>query len=321
MTIIDMFKKSILGRTGIEVTELCFGALPMGPLQKNVSPAECSEMLVKALQQGVNFVDTAQMYKTYKPIKMAMDKTGIRPVIATKSTVSTYEDMQKAVDEALSEFEIDCIDIFLLHAARAKDTVFEDRKGALECLLENRRKGRIKAVGISSHSIPVIRKASDNPSIDIVLSILNLTGVGLIDGNRSDMEDAVQACIKNGKGVYLMKALAGGVLTPRYDEAMSYVRAIPGVASIAVGMVKMPEAEYNLKYFKGQNPGKLAQSLVEAKEYQVFRTICISCGKCIDICGADAISKVEGKAKIDESKCVRCGYCFGACPQFAIRMV
>ena len=316
-----MFKKSILGRTGIEVTELCFGALPMGPLQKNVSPVECSEMLIKALQQGVNFVDTAQMYKTYKPIKMAMDKTGIRPVIATKSVVSAYDDMQKAVDEALSEFDVSYIDIFLLHAARAKDTVFEDRKGAFQCLLENKQKGRIKAVGISSHSVPIIKKASENPCMDVVLSILNLTGVGIIDGSRADMENVVQACIRNGKGVYLMKALAGGVLAPRYDEAMSYARSIPGIASVAVGMVKMAEAEYNLKYFKGENPGSLAKSLVEAKEYQVFRSICVSCGKCIDICGAGAITIVEGKARIDESKCIRCGYCFGTCPQFAIRMV
>ncbi len=99
-------KKNILGRTGIEVTELCFGALPMGPLQKNLSLDECTDLIIATLEGGVNFIDTAQLYRTYEPIRRALKKVKHRPIIATKSTAESYEDMQRAVDEALGAMEI-----------------------------------------------------------------------------------------------------------------------------------------------------------------------------------------------------------------------
>ena len=93
-------KKNRLGKTDLYVTELCFGALPFGPLQKNVPVDECTNLLIEALKAGINFIDTAQMYLTYEPIRRAMEATGIRPVIASKSVAGGYEDMQKAVEEA-----------------------------------------------------------------------------------------------------------------------------------------------------------------------------------------------------------------------------
>lgn len=58
-------KKIVLGRSGIEVTELCFGTLPLGPLQKNESVEEAADIIAYALKSGINFIDTAQIYKTY----------------------------------------------------------------------------------------------------------------------------------------------------------------------------------------------------------------------------------------------------------------
>ena len=78
-------KKVILGKTGLEVTELCFGALPIGPAQGNKPLDECARVMALALRRGITFFDTAQMYRTYEPIAMAMRETGIRPVISTKA--------------------------------------------------------------------------------------------------------------------------------------------------------------------------------------------------------------------------------------------
>jgi len=60
-------KKYQLGKTGIEVTELCFGALPMGPLQKNMDEHAAAAVTAAALRGGVTFIDTAQAYSTYTP--------------------------------------------------------------------------------------------------------------------------------------------------------------------------------------------------------------------------------------------------------------
>ncbi len=313
-------KKRILGNTGIEVTELCFGALPMGPLQKNLTVEESAEIIAYALESGVNFVDTAQMYKTYSPIKAAMEKTGIRPVIATKSTAASYEDMEKAVIEALEGMGIDYIDIFHLHAARVNPDVFDIRKGALQCLLNYKSKGIIKAVGISTHNVKVVEAAAARPEIDIVFPLINKAGRGILEGAVEDMQKAIALCEQKGKGMYLMKALGGGSLIDDFDACMKFARNLN--YAIALGMVSMEEAIYNVRYFNDEKDIDDIIKIKNKKNVSVFQSLCISCGKCMEACHSDAPSfDASGKAFIDPSKCIQCGYCIASCPAFAIRVV
>jgi len=74
-------KKNILGKTGIEVTELCFGALPMGPLQKNMDLESSTKVVAHALQKGINFVDTAQMYLFSPLIELEKKFDNVRMLI------------------------------------------------------------------------------------------------------------------------------------------------------------------------------------------------------------------------------------------------
>ena len=71
-----MFKKkmkyAILGKSGLKVSELCFGVLPMGPLQANIPIKDGAKIIRKGLDSGINFLDTAQVYKTYPYIKDAL---------------------------------------------------------------------------------------------------------------------------------------------------------------------------------------------------------------------------------------------------------
>ncbi|HBK67691.1 MAG TPA: aldo/keto reductase [Firmicutes bacterium] len=314
-------KKKLLGKTGLKVTELCFGALPMGPLQKNLPEEEAAEILSIALQGGVNFIDTAQGYKTYGPIRLALKTIKERPIIASKSPAETYGEMQQAVDQALNNLELDELDIFHLHAARAGEDVFAKRRGALECLLDNKRQGRIRAIGISTHSVKVTALASTREEIDVVFPIMNKQGLGLLEGNREEMERAIAQCVTKGKGVYLMKVLAGGSLVGDYDQALDYARSLPGCSSIAIGMVTREEVEYNLAYFEGRRPESLPSLEAMKKRFLVVKSLCAGCLKCVDVCPNHAIISVEGKALIQEEKCLTCGYCVGVCPQFAIRLV
>ncbi|MCX7773311.1 MAG: aldo/keto reductase [Clostridia bacterium] len=315
--------KRQLGQTGLEVTELCFGALPFGPLQKNVDVVTCTEIVIKALESGINFIDTAQMYLTYEPIKRAMKATGIRPILATKSTASDYDSMQKAIDEALLLLDVDYIDIFHLHAARANDKVFEERKGAWQCLKDNKAKGRIKAIGMSTHSVLATRAAAQNQDLDVIFPIININGTGILHGNREDMLEAIDSCVKAGKGLYIMKALGGGSLIDQYDEAMTFARSINGSASVALGMVNPEELDFNLKYFEGRDAKTLSMPSTRGnkKRFIAVKYICNNCGKCRTACPNEAIIEKEGVSFIDDSKCLTCGYCVGACDLFGIRMI
>lgn len=315
-------QKRKLGKTGIEVTELCFGALPMGPIQKNVPVADCADVVAKALQSGINFIDTAQAYKTYEPIKIAMDRTGIKPVIASKSSEKTYEKMTMAVEEALGALGIDYIDIFHLHAAREGENAFEVYKDSLQCLVDMKKKGKVKAVGISTHHTAVTRLAADVDVIDVVFPIINNKGRGIMGGTTEDMLQSMEKVAKAGKGLYLMKVLGGGSLINEYDEALKFARNIEGYASIAIGMVSIPEVEFNVKYFNGELADAVISLDKAEKKATVVASNCKSCGQCIAACPADAISfDDDNKARIDSAKCLTCGYCTPVCPEFAIRVI
>jgi Predicted oxidoreductases (related to aryl-alcohol dehydrogenases) len=313
-------KKIVLGKTGLKVTELCFGALPMGPAQKNMPVADSTKVVEEALLSGINFIDTAEIYRTYEPIKLAMKSTGIRPIIATKSPALTYEGMEKSINEALSMLDVEYIDIFLLHAARAELDVFEVRGDALKCLIDYKNKGVIKAVGISTHSVGVVNLAADNPAIDIIFPILNQLGMGILNGNLEEMEAAIEKCFENNKGVYIMKALAGGNLIHNYAEAVEYVRDFAAErAPVAIEMVSVDEVRMNVDYFNGKEVSITSKET--NKKFLIVPTLCKLCGKCIDTCHSGVISMGENYAVIDNENCLCCGYCVTVCPQFAIRMI
>lgn len=315
-------EKVILGKIGIEVTRLCFGALPLGPLQKNLSVAEGAKVIAYGLNCGINFIDTAQGYKTYPHIKAALDDTGLCPVIATKSTATDYEGMEEAVLEALEALDVEYIDIFHLHAARANPEIFDERGEALKCLMDYKKKGLIKAVGISTHSVKVVEAAAHRNDIDVVFPLINKIGRGVLEGTVPEMEKAMDTCITNGKGVYLMKVLGGGTMIDDYESSMEYAMNLSENYSIAIGMISKEEVEFNIKYFSGiRDLGDIIR-IKNKKEIRVSQGMCIGCGTCISVCHSDAIDFDENeKAFIDQSKCIQCGYCIAACPEFSIRVI
>lgn len=293
-----------------------------GSCPKNLSIEENSKTIELALKKGVNFIDTAEMYKTYEPIALAIKNTGIRPIIASKSNKKTYDGMKAAVNEALELLDLDYIDIFHLHAAREGANAFEVYADALRCLVDMKKQGKIKAIGISTHSIAVTNLAAEHELIDVVFPIVNMKGLGIVDGTKEDMIAAIKKVHKSGKGVYLMKVLAGGSLIGQYKQALEYAENIDAYASIAIGMTSLEEVEYNVSYFSGEEVLDLSISVANLKKALVSSALCKGCGKCMTACPNNAISfDEEKKASINKNLCITCGYCTPVCPEFAIRVV
>jgi predicted aldo/keto reductase-like oxidoreductase len=200
-------------------------------------------------------------------------------------------------------------------------SVFEERKGAHECLLDLKSKGVVRAVGISTHSVDVVRRAKDVDGLDIVFPIINVRGMGILHGTRDEMAQAIKAAAEAGKGLFAMKALAGGNLLADIEGAFSYVRSLEGVSAVAVGMVKEEELEVNLAIFNGEPVPESLKSRVVSTKKIIVQAFCIGCGKCVETCPNMAMEVVDGKARNLKSKCILCGYCAPVCPQFAIRLV
>jgi aryl-alcohol dehydrogenase-like predicted oxidoreductase/NAD-dependent dihydropyrimidine dehydrogenase PreA subunit len=320
-------KRNVLGRTGIEVTELCFGILPIGPLQANIERSQAIQVMRAGMEAGINFFDTAELYGTAGYLGEAMSGFHGEIVVTSKSMAQTYEGMEQSVLKTLKDLQRPYVDIMLLHAARFGPELFEVFDGALQCLLDYKKKGAIRAVGLSCHNVQGIARAAEHPDIDVVFPLNNVTGLGVLGGSRDEMTQAIAKCHQAGKGLYLMKALGGGTLAERYQEAMAFARSMPGVAAQAVGMINQKELEFNLRFFNDEPiaPEEFA-ALRFTKRLSILPNICKGCGSCLAHCPNGALSLVEREdgrklAQADKNLCVTCGYCSPYCPEFAIRMV
>lgn len=309
-----------LGKSGLEVSRLCFGSLVMGPLQANLPVDSGANVIAKAFELGVNFIDTAELYETYAYIREAIKRTGKKPVVATKSYAYTAEGARQSLEKARRELDLDVIDIFLLHEQESEHTLRGHRE-ALDYYISQKEKGIIKAVGISTHHIKAVKACIDMDEIDVIHPIINKKGVGICDGTIDEMLAAVKQAYERGKGIYGMKSLGGGNLLKSYRESMDFVLGIPFIHSIAVGMQSEEEVIMNINTFCGQDtPEEIVTRLDRMPRRLIINDWCEGCGKCVERCGQGALEIIEGRARVLQENCVLCGYCGSACPVFAIKI-
>jgi aryl-alcohol dehydrogenase-like predicted oxidoreductase len=309
-----------LGNTNLTVSKLCFGSLVIGPLQGDFTIEDGANIIVSALNRGVNFIDTAELYETYKHINKAIKKFQKKPIISTKSYAYDTKTAGESLEKARKELDIDVIDIFLLHEQESIHTLRGHRE-ALEFFINQKEKGIIKAVGVSTHNIAVVKAINDMPEIDVVHPIINKTGIGIGDGTIEEMLLQVKRAHELGKGIFGMKSLGGGNLIKNFKEAMDFVLDLPYVDSIAVGMQTEEEVEMNVNMFSQRKYDKnLANKLTSKNRHLHIDYWCEGCGDCINRCKQDALYLENGKAKVKKEKCVLCSYCADVCPVFAIKV-
>lgn len=305
----------------MNVSRLCFGALTMGPLQANLSVEAGARVIRRALESGVNFIDTAELYRTYPYIRKALTGYDRDVVVVTKSYAYTYRGMRESVEKALLELGRDYIDVFMLHEQESILTI-QGHWEAVEYLLEAKDKGIVRAIGISTHHVKGVLGAAAVPEFDVIHPLINLAGIGIRGGTAEDMVRAIRVAAGAGKGLYAMKALGGGNLLDRSDTAFEYVLSIPELASVAVGMSTAEEVDYNTRVFSGRPVTAGLKALVKRQPRRLhIEEWCRGCGQCVERCGAGALRIAGEKVHVDRSRCTLCGYCGAACPDFSIKVI
>ena len=174
-------EKRQLGQTDLWVSRLCFGSLPLGPLQQNLDPRDGGEVILAAFEAGVNFIDTAELYGTYPHIRWALEHFSGDVVVASKSYAYSREGMAQSLEQARRELNRDVIELFLLHEQESRLTL-KGHAEALEFLLEAKARGLVKGVGVSTHTVEVTEAAAQMPEIDVIHPIINFRGLGITDG-------------------------------------------------------------------------------------------------------------------------------------------
>lgn len=312
---------SILGDSELKVSRLCFGSLTIGPLQAKLSLEEGVSVIKAAFDMGINFIDTAELYGTYDYIRKAVKGRRENIVISTKCYAYTREGAEKSLKKALKELNTDYIDIFSLHEQESEYTL-KGHQEAMEYFIKAKEKGYIRSLGISTHAIAAVKASLKYKEIEVLHPILNMKGLGIIDGNVDEMLDAVAKAHKAGKGIYSMKPLGGGNLIRESAKCFDFVLSNNNLHSIAVGMQSIEEVTNNVMIFEGkQVPEGIGTQIKDKKRRLLIDFWCIGCGSCMRKCAQKAITLEKGKAVVDPDKCVLCGYCSAFCPEFCIKVV
>ena len=152
-------KEVVLGSTGIQVVQNGFGALPI----QRVSMEVAVNILRKAYEGGMRFFDTARAYSDSE--EKLGEALQIYPresyFIATKTMATTPDEFWKQLQQSLTLLKTDYIDIYQFHCA---SQVYKphDGTGMYECMLEAKKQGKIKHIGITAHQLQVALDAVDS---------------------------------------------------------------------------------------------------------------------------------------------------------------
>lgn len=308
-----------LGFWGPDVSEICFGSLAISPLQGRLTAVEGANVLRYALEQGVNWIDTAEIYDNYEQIASVIkDYPGVR--IISKTYAVSAEEMHLSLEQARTALNRDTLDFFMLHEQESALTLKGHTK-AWEELLKAKEKGIVRWIGISTHAVAGVRAGALQPGLDVIHPILNYQGLGIIDGELNDMLEAIAFAAEMGIGIYAMKVFGGGHLTKVPEKAVKFVQEVPGVQAMALGMSSREEVDYNLRLISGQEIPQELRDKVKSRNRKLYvADWCQGCGLCLEACPQNALH-LEKIAVVDDQICVLCGYCGRVCPHFCLKIV
>ncbi len=310
-----------LGSTNLFVSKVALGTLTISPLQNNFSVKEARTFLQCAIDKGINFFDTAELYNNYNLINEAI-KIDKEIIISSKSYAYDKAGAEKSLRKALKGIGRDYIDVFLLHETESYDTI-KGHIDAINYYIKAKEKGYIRAIGVSTHFISGVRGFNKINELDIIHPIFNYKGLGINDGDISEMLDELKISKSMNKGIFSMKAFGGGNLISERDAALKFIiDNIDLTDSIAIGMKSESELIYNINSILGNNiPYKIINELNSINRTVIIEEHCIGCKKCQTKCNFDAIYFINEKAHINKEKCTLCSYCSTACKDFYIKVI
>lgn len=200
------------GKTGLEISRLCYGAGRLPDTCKTIEAG--ARLMLKALDEGVTFWDTAEGYGTQPHLGEAVRQINRDEiVIQTKTAVKDHDSAAASINKALKELQTDYVDIMLLHAISSSDDLAtREREGAFDAFREAKAEGKISFIGCSTHTYtgPVMDAVIDHPEIDVILTTANKEGKMLEGGTFEKHLEYIERAYNLGKGISIMKVVVAG---------------------------------------------------------------------------------------------------------------
>lgn len=227
-------KYKTLGNTGLFVSELCLGTMTFGGQgiwanMGNVQQDDAQALIARALDHGINFIDTADIYSngaSEEIIGQSLKNLGVRRedvVIATKvcgpvgpgpnDHGNSRGHILDSVKASLKRLQLDHIDLYQLHNI---DTVtpIEESLAALDTLVQQ---GLVRYVGVSNWSAWQIARALGHSERLNLTKIVTTQSYYTLAGR--DLEREIVPLIKDEKlGLLVWSPLAGGLLSGKFGR-------------------------------------------------------------------------------------------------------
>ena len=298
--------------TGEEVSLLGFGAMRIPTLDSNsdeVNVEEAIKLIRYAIDNGVNYVDTAYVYsggKNEGVVAKALEGGYREKVfIATKMPVwfvNEPADMEEIFNTQLERLETDCIDMYLVHGIMDDNWSKIQEFKFYDFLSEKRAAGQIKNIGFSFHGLTTdfFKEVIDAYPWDFAQIQLNY-----MDKNIQAGVEGCEYAHSKKIPIIVMEPLKGGKLTDiipptiqnywnelKSDRspaewALRWVANLPGVTTILSGMNTMEQIEENLIVLSNAEANALTDEELEmidkvSEEYnKLIKYSCTGCKYCM----------------------------------------
>lgn len=295
------------GKTGVKVSPIGFGMMRLpADNEGNVDEQQAIKILRTAIDNGLNYVDTAFNYHGGNSEnitgKALLDGYRDKVYLATKAPTWMFkgpDDFDEILDKQLNRLQTDHIDMYLLHTMNAIS--FEKkvlRYGVLDKLKAAREAGKIKYIGFSFHDkLDVFKNICDSFDWDFCQIQLNY-----LDTKYQAGLEGLKYAADKGFAVSIMEPLRGGFLAnvpapvkAIFDEkgksavewGLDYLWNMPEVSIVLSGMSTEEQVLQNIEYASRSSAGMLGEegmnTIKKAQEiFASYDTIpCTGCSYCL----------------------------------------
>lgn len=305
-----------LGKTNILVKEIGCGGIPI----QRVSQSVVNQMIDVMIEQGINFIDTARGYSNSEELLgNALKNKRNYFYLATKSMARTYYSMKKDIEISLKNLQTDYIDLYQLHNVGIND----DYLGALDALQEAKSEGKIKHIGMTTHSLEMLKKIVEDNIFETIQFPYNIV--------ETQAEKIFEEANKKNIGIIVMKPLAGGAIKD-CAVGLKFVLQNENISVVIPGMESTSQILQNISVI-----GKkiTEEDFIEIKRIRgiLQNDFCRRCGYCMPcpqginipfsfLCEGYytrynlkewAISRYDSMP-IKASSCIECKICEKKCP-------
>ena len=245
------------GKTGFDVTLFSLGG--EATVEKADRPDDAEAIVHRALDLGVNYIDTSPRYgDTGSETNIGRVMALRRPeaFLATKTIERTYDGVMKQIAESLKRLQTDHLDLYQVHNLRVKDELESilAPDGALKAFEKLKDQGVIRFMGVTGHKDPALMvEAIKAYPFDTILMSLNVGDVHYASFKNQVLDEAVE----RDMGIIAMKVTARKQLKPGEDftmkDLLGYVFTLP-ITNAIVGIGSLAELEENVEIAQSFTP-------------------------------------------------------------------